>query len=626
MRPALPFLFAAIFFGGGLCGGILSGATGGSGEDCSFRADPGSFLQRQAREQMLLFAQTSKVGSRSAGKVRTVAPADIPRRNFIDGEIFDKLAEAGVPSAPVATDEVFLRRIYLDLTGRIPSPADVREFLADPSTDKRSRVIDRLLYSREFVDRWTMWMGDLVGNVIVNTNINRQFRGRNAFYNWIYNSISQEKSLRDMVFEMISASGNSYDPENGAVNYLLGSRQTMGPAQDVYDFMLFQVMERFAGMGHYDCLLCHDGRRHLDQLSLWGGQATRGEAQRLSAFFSRITLQRVTPQADPLYNSFNVGDRAAGGYNLNTISGNRPARQPVGSLRVVMPEYRDGTPAGSDDWRSEFAAKLVDDPIVAINFANRLWKAMFGYGLVEPVDALDPARLDPDNPPPAPWTLQASHPRLLILLANELRSGNFKMREFLRLIAESSAYQLSANYDGEWNVSHVPLFARRYPRRLEGEEVHDAITKATGIFTPYRVNGFDAMFEWACQLPDPQEPRTNGASRLFMDAFLRGNRDTVTRSREGSIIQQLSLMNNAFVTNRLKVRASENLRNAAAIADNGAAVEELFLLILGHAPPERERAEAIAHLEKARTAAARNLAIEDLAWVLVNKTEFLFSY
>ncbi len=597
-----------------------------SEENCSFRADPDSFLQRQAREQLLVFAQTAKGANRSATASRTVAPGDIPRRNFIDNEIFDKLAEANVPAAAVASDEVFLRRIYLDLTGRIPSPADVRDFLADTSTDKRSRVIDRLLYSPEFTDRWTIWMGDLVGNVIVNTNINRQTQGRNAFYNWICNSIAQEKSLRDMVYEMVSASGNSFDPEAGAVNYLLGSRQTMGPAQDIYDFMLFQVMERFAGLGHYDCLLCHDGRRHLDQLSLWGGQATRGEAQRLSAFFSRVNLQRIGAQADPLYNSFNLTDRPAGAYNLNTTSGNRPSRQPIGTIRVVMPEYRDGSQPGASDWRGEFAAKLTADPIFAINFANRLWKAMFGYGLVEPVDGLDPARLDPDNPPSAPWTLQASHPRLLRMLANELASGNFNIREFLRLVAESSAYQLGSPYDGEWSISQVPLFARRYPRRLDGEEVHDAITKATGIATPYTVNGFDAAFPWAAQLPDPQEPRTNGNSRTFMDAFLRGNRDTVQRSREGSIIQQLSLMNHVFVSTRLKTRASENLRAIAAFTDNPAAIDELFLLFLGRLPAEDERAEAIAHLEKARTPAARGTAVEDLAWVLVNKTEFIFSY
>jgi hypothetical protein len=599
---------------------------GASGENCSFRGDPDSYLNRVAREQALVFEHASRFGRAAAEHANTAAPADIPRRNFIDNAIFDKLVEAGVPSAAITGDAEFLRRVTLDLTGRIPSTAEVREFLADTSTDKRNRAIDRLLYSPAFTDRWTMWLGDLTGNVINNTNLNRQVGGRNAFYHWMYNSLAQEKSLRDIVWQMVAASGNSFSAETGAVNYLLGSRQTMGPAQDIYDFMLYQVMERFAGMGHYDCLLCHDGRRHLDQLSLWGGQATRAEAQRLSSFFSRANIVRVGDVNDPQYNSYNLIDRPTGAYNLNTTTGNRPARQPIGSLRVVMPEYRDGTVPGPEDWRGAFAGKLTDDPLFAINFANRLWKAMFGYGLVEPVDALDPARLDPDNPPPAPWTLQASHPKLLVALANELRSRNFQIREFLRVIAESSAYQLSARYDGAWDLSKVPLFARRYPRRLEGEEIHDAITRATGIATPYQVSGIDAAFEWAVQLPDPQEPRTNATSRLFMDAFLRGNRDTVQRTQSGSIVQQLALMNHTFVTTRLKVRASERLAAVAGSGDNAAAVDELFLMFLSRLPSPREKTEALTHLEIARTTAQRNTAVEDLAWVLVNKTEFLFSY
>ncbi|MEZ5400604.1 MAG: DUF1553 domain-containing protein [Bryobacteraceae bacterium] len=614
----LPFLCAAFLF-------AADHDAAASGENCSFRADPDAFLQRQSREQLLVHARTLKA-TRTSAPSRTVAPGDIPRRNFIDNEILDKLEAANVPSAGLATDEAFLRRIYLDLTGRIPSPADVRDFVADTAADKRGRVIDRLLYTPEFTDKWTMWLGDLTGNVIVNTNINRQVRGRNAFYNWMRGSLAREKSLRDTVYEMLTAAGNSYADEAGAVNYLLGSRQTMGPAQDVYDFILYQAMQRFAGMGHYDCLLCHDGRRHLDVLSLWGGQSTRSDAQRLSAHFARVTIQRVSDRNDPLFDSFNLSDRPNGSYNLNTTTGNRPARQPIGTARAITPEYRDGSAPDSNDWRAAFAQKLVDDPLFALNFANRLWKAMFGYALIEPVDAIDPARLDPDNPPPAPWTLQASHPRLLQLLAAQFAAGNFQIRPFLRVIAESSAYQLSARYDGEWDVSRIPLFARRYPRRLEGEEVHDAIAKATGITTPYNVNGFDNPFEWAVQLPDPQEPRTNGASRTFMDAFIRGNRDTITRSPDGSIVQQLTLMNHAFVSTRLKVRNSPRLQEVAAAADNGSVADELFLLFLGRLPNATERAQAADHLGRARTAAQRNLALEDLAWVLVNKTEFLFSY
>jgi hypothetical protein len=267
---------------------------------------------------------------------------------------------------------------------------------------------------------------------------------------------------------------------------------------------------------------------------------------------------------------------------------------------------------------------LVQDRLFAINAVNRIWKYFFGLGLVEPVDGLDPARLDPDNPPPAPWSLQATHPRLLIQLADRFAAMNFDMRAFIRLLLESSAYQLSARYPGEWQYEYIPLFARHYPRRLEGEEIHDVLTQASGVPVSYTVQGLDPV-SWAIALPEPAEPRSNGASRAFMDAFFRGNRDTQQRLQSGSILQQMYIMNDPFVLNRIRVASSPTLQ-AAARLPNEQTVEEIFLLFLGRLPSADERARALAPLARASNAAARNSAIEDLAWVCVNKLEFLFSY
>jgi hypothetical protein len=602
--------------------------TGASGQNCSFRTDPDAYLTREARERQAVFDRTTKSSLRlaSATDARSVDPATLPRRNFIDVEIFDRLAQARVASAPLTTDEEFIRRVYLDLVGRIPSPEDVREFLAKNSEDKRRALIDRLLYSPEFTDRWTMWMGDLLGNVIATVNINRAFRGRNAFHAYIRKSLHQDKPLKDMVWEMLTARGNSYQEETGAVNYIIGGRQTMGPNQDVYDYMLYQASEKFLGVSHFDCLLCHDGRRHLDDLSLWGKNQTRIDAQRMAAFFSRANWTQIANRDDPDFQAWVVTDRATGNYTLNTTFGNRPNRVRIGTIAAVDAEYRDGTKPASGEWRVEFAENVMRDPLLAINFANRIWKAMFNYALAEPVNSLDPARLDPDNPPEAPWALQASHPKLLQRLAAEMVQRNYNLREFVRVIAESSAYQLSTRYDGQWNVSHVPLFARHYPRRLEGEEIHDAIVKATGMFTPYTVQGWSEATPWACQLPDPQEPRSNGGSLNFMNNFLRGNRDALTRSQAGSILQQLGLMNDAFVTNRTRVAASPVLRAASQMSDDSAAIEELFLSFLARLPTRHERDQAGMHLAKATNANNRNAYLEDLAWALINKVEFIFSY
>jgi hypothetical protein len=609
---------------------VVGQSPSSSGENCSFRTDPDVFLGRQLRTHQELAERAGKTGRNyaSAGARLTMPANEVPRRSFIDVEIFDKMAKAGVPSAKLSSDTEFLRRIYLDLTGRIPSPEDVRNFLADSSTDKRNVVIDRLLNSPEFTDKWTLWMGDLLQNAQVLANVNRQVGGRNSYHEWIRNSIASQKSLRDIAFELVAASGNNFVAEEAASNFTVGGRAVMGPIQDTYDLLLYQTASRFLGLGYYDCLLCHDGRRHMEQLSLWGTQSTRLEAQRMAAFFSRVQLQTPYNQdpANPLYQSFLVSERSTGNYALNTNFGNRPNRVAVGNIRSLDPEYRLGATPRTASWRAEFAENMINDPMLAINFANRIWKQMFNLGLVEPLDGLDPARLDPESPPPAPWQLQASHPRLLRMLASALVERNYNLREFVRLLVESSAYQLSSGYDGEWNVRIVPLFARHYARRLEGEEVHDAVVKATGVVQNYTIGGWDTPIQWAMQMPEPAEPRSNAGSRNFMNAFLRGNRDGQERSQAGSILQALGLMNDAFVNNRARVTASTTLRDIARNADNAAVTEEMFLLFLSRPPTSYEMEQAVTLLARTSNATQRNTAVEDLAWALINKAEFIFSY
>ncbi|MGH9672460.1 MAG: DUF1553 domain-containing protein, partial [Bryobacteraceae bacterium] len=505
----------------------------------------------------------------------------------------------------------------------------VRAFLEDGAADKRRAAIDRLLFSPEFVDKWTMWLGDLFQNTQTSSNVTRTAAGRNVFYDYMRAAIYENRSLKDIAFEVLTGRGNSFAYEDAPVNFIIGGRSPTGPGQDSYDSMLYKSTSTFLGLGTYDCLLCHDGRRHLDQLNLWGKNATRLDAYRMAAFFSRTGApgNQPFPVNRDAGGSYNVTDRTTGTYDLTTNFGNRPHRVAIGSLRNVTPEYHfTGAKPSGNDWRGDFAENLVRDPLLAVNFANRLWKAMFNLALIDPVDGLDPARLDPANPPEAPWALQATHPVLLQDLAKALADGNYNIREYLRLIAESSAYQLSSRYDDTWKVEYVPYFARRYARRLEGEEIHDAIVQSTGVMIKYAIGGWTEGTEWAVKLPEPVEPRSNGEANNFMNTFYRGNRDTLQRSQSGSILQQLFLMNNSFVTNRVRVASSPQLQALSRLTDNGYMVDELFMTFLGRAPTEYERGVALEHLRPATTAAARNAAIDDLAWACVNKLEFLFSY
>src|SRR5207302_769990 len=149
-----------------VCGVPGDDSSSVSGANCTFQAAPDRFLSAQARLRTEIFRRAQQFQkSKSAGASKQAATADpLPRRNFIDDEIFDKLANAGVQPARLATDEEFFRRINLDLTGRLPVPDDIQAFVADKDPGKRDALIERLLYSQPFVDKWTLWLGDLTQN------------------------------------------------------------------------------------------------------------------------------------------------------------------------------------------------------------------------------------------------------------------------------------------------------------------------------------------------------------------------------------------------------------------------------------------------------------------------------
>lgn len=599
-----------------------------SGENCTFQRDPEEFLTKEERTihdvNARAVAYAAKAGMRFAGTVRSVNPWDVPWRNLIDEEIFSRLEKDRIQVAPLSTDAEFVRRIYLDLTGRLPQPAEYRAFVEDKSPGKRDALIDRLLNTEEYMNRWATWLGDLVGNNRTAFNANQNVSGRNAMYDYLRNAVNTDKSFRDLAWELIAASGNNYD--TGPANWSVRTITPGGPVQDRYDTGYIRPATIFLGLGHYDCLACHDGRGHLDQLSLWGRSVARVETYRMAAHFARLNIAgRAVPGTDPYSGSFDISDRTAGTYDLNTNFGNRPNRVRIGTMLNVMPEYRDGkTPKAGQTWREGFADNLTADPMFAANTVNRVWKQLFQLALAEPVDSLDPARLDPDKPPAAPWTYQTAHPALLKRLAGQFVGTNYSLRELIRTIVSSNAYQLSSQYDGTWKLDYVPLFARHYPSRLDAEAVHDAIAQASGNWANYMPQGFAGPVRSAWELPDTTEP--GGGTGNLLNTFLRGNRDTQTRRGDGSILQSLTLMNDAFVRDRIRAALSPNVRAAVAMTDNNAAVEELFLWYLGRVPNDAERSKAVAALRRATTPALRTQTVEDLAWALINKVDFLINY
>lgn len=599
--------------------------------DCSFfKEGPEKFTTAVSEHREEIARTTAWVSSKTAAGE---AGANVVRKNFIDAYLFDAMGSAGVQPALLCTDSEYIRRVTLDLTGRIPSSADVRTFVASKDPQKRDALVNSLLGTPEFVDRWTMYFGDLLKNTAFATNINRYIDGRTAFYNFIKDSIAQNKPYNQFATELLTASGDSFLV--GAANFTVGGTVPMGPIQDTYDGMVVQSANSFLGINVFDCLLCHSGAGHLTQVNSWGTHHTRTQAWGMSAFFARTNIQRVTVSPQPQIIKSIVTDRTTGNYQLGTTSGNRVPRTDPGGATSVSPAYifNGQAPAASTNYRVEYAKALTGDIQFARAAVNYLWAHFFGMGLVDPPNGFDLERLDPNNPPPAPWTLQPTNPGLLNTLAQQFISSGYNLQYIMKLITQSSAYQLSSRYDaGTWSDAYIPYFARHFVRRLDAEEIHDAVAKATGILGNYVIqatyNGTaynTTPVQWAMQLPDTTEPNSDRTAQSFLNLFLRGDRDQKPRTDAASIQQALGLMNNTFVLTRIRSNNSQTrvAQLLAANLSNDALIDELFLTTLSRFPTPQEKTTLLGVLSGSTNKAS---TVEDIQWSLLNKVDFSYNY
>jgi hypothetical protein len=472
-----------------------------------------------------------------------------------------------------------------------------------------------------------MWFGDHFQINSQNSQIRRFPDGVKAFNDYIRASLQANKPYNQVATDLIAATGpNSYT--DGTLNLLAGGVVTGGPIQDNFDQQTANIADMFLGISHVNCLLCHNGRGHLDTLSLWGGSTTRYQAWQLASYVSHTQAKKtaVTGAANAYY--WSVEDNTAAAktdYPLNTTTGNRPARQPTGTDKNAAPMYifNGDTPKAGANYRVSLAQEITSDPQFARATVNFFWAYFFGIGLVDPPDQFDPARLDPANPPAAPWTLQPSNPALLNWLAQQFIDNQYDLQWLMRTIVDSQAYQLSSRYNGTYNAAWDSLYARKFVRRLWSEEVHDAIAQSSNIMPSYTVAS-NGTLAWAMQFPETlNTPTAGNAVTPLLDAFLRGNRDDQVRTGDGSISQALDLMNDPFVMTRTKSTGpAAGLLPQNINLPNDQLVAKLFLTVLSRYPTSAEAATAIGML----TTGTRNQQAENLLWSLYNKVDFVFNY
>jgi hypothetical protein len=462
-------------------------------------------------------------------------------RNLIDHHLFGAMAKDGIPHAALSNDYEFCRRVYLDLTGRIPTPEQLMTFVDDTTADKREKLIDELVESQSWVEHWGYWYGDLVracGNRIGNPALKH-------FDQWLRQSLKEDKPYDRLVKEMLTASApnTNWMPDAAPAGFLTrwhvtGVTMYHDNYEDTADEIIVQSARIFLGI-NYQCISCHGGKGFLEKVSLDLVSKKRRDFWAMAAFFGK-TRVRVIPYQD----RYTITEDGAG-YDTKAVSMVRLQREggEIHPTFMLTGEKADL----SKPLRPQFARMLTNNPQFARATVNLIWKQFFGLGVVDPVDSFDMARQDPNNPPAAPWMCQPTNNELLDALARDFAAHRFSLKHLMRTIARSSAYQLSSRFDGQWKESYTPYFARHYVRSMTAEQLHDAISQATQVFGNYKRNDWvygnalEPLRFWT-EASSPEEIG-NGEAKNFLRTFGQANREQFDRQPGGSILQAMMLMN-----------------------------------------------------------------------------------
>ena len=503
------------------------------------------------------------------GVFRAVVPrpgppvtADLPRFNAIDEHVDRRLAKLNVTASPVCDDAEYHRRVYLDLTGTLPTPAATRRFLADAAPDKRAKLVESLLNTPEFADLWALRWADLL-------RVDRQTLGperARTYYGWVRRSVAENVPFDRFARELVTAEGPL--AEVGPANFY---QVVTKPGE-----MASNLAQVLLGV-RIGCAECH--HHPFDR---W----TQADYTGMVGFFTPVSARggAVVAGTAPALKHPRTGQPVF----AHALGATPPAADPTGDRREVLA-----------DWMTR-----PDNPYFARNLSNRVWAWMLGVGIVEPVDDVRAT-----NPP--------SNPELLDALARFTVENKYDVRKLIAFIAASRTYQASSRPNAT-NERDERNFSRALLKRPEAEVLLDMVSQATGVGEKFQ--GSPGVTR-AVQLWDSK------VRHDFLKRFGRPSRVTACeceRTREPSVAQVLTLLNSPDIQAKLSHEAGTVARLTREHADDAKLTEDLYLTFFARPPTAEETAVAVAHLRK--HAADRRRGAEDLAWALLNSTEFLFNH
>jgi hypothetical protein len=509
--------------------------------------------------------------------------SDFQPANFVDQLTSKKWKELGLIPSAVASDEVFLRRVTIDLTGTLPTPEQVKAFVDDKDAAKRDKLIDRLVdspeYSYYFANKWADVLRVKRGR---EGNPAARAQGTFAFHNWIREAVANDVPYDEFVRSILSATGDE-NKNPPTVWY----KDLQNPEQFVDD-----TAQVFLGL-RIACANCHHHPyEKWSQDDYWG----------MAAFFGRLgRKQTQVPGSNQQDQKLVIYTKSQG--NVTNKRTSKPA-----TIKAL-----DAAPMDLDsdvDPRVKLVDWMVDptNPFFARAVANRYWAHFFTRGIVDPIDDMRVT-----NPP--------SNPELLDALSKYLTDNKYSLKSLVKAIVKSRTYQLSA-VPNDQNKNDKQAYARYYPKRLAAEVLLDAVCQVTD--SPNQFNGLPQdrfAPKRAIMLPD------ESYSSYFLDVFGRPQRISACeceRVSEANLAQSLHLLNSDEIQQKLGRGNAriDRLANANDKRPDAEKVEELFMWTFGRKPSPADLKAALDHVTK--NATNKKTAYENILWALINTKEFIF--
>lgn len=518
--------------------------------------------------------------------------AESPRRNFIDELVLKQLELLHLPPAAPADDATFVRRVFLDAIGKLPTADEARTFIHDAAPDKRDRLIESLLAREEFVDYWAYQWSDLL---LINGTRLRPAAVK-AFYMWIRQQVEQNTPWDEFARRIVLASGGSL--ENGATNFYALHQDPESVTEN--------VSQAFLGLS-IGCAKCHN-----HPLEKW----TNDQYYAMANLFARVRAKGWGGEA-----------RQGDGLRTLLVADAGDLLQPS-TGRPQRPAPLDAPPIELDDPadRREYLVRWLtsaENPYFARAITNRVWANFLGLGLVEPVDDL---RLS--NP--------ATNLELEAAAANYLVQQKYDLKALMRVIMQSAAYQRRSSRAGEpaggGGEADARHYATYYPRRLMAEVALDAVSQVAGVPSEFKqVEFLDSSTQ-----PTDFYPAGTRAIELYDSAvgsaFLRNfgrHQRLITcqcqRSNEPSLVQALHIANGDTLLGKLASKDSRVEAHLTSGTANYRIIEDLYLSALSRYPADDELVELLKVLDDAPED-GRRAAIEDLYWAVMSSREFLFNH